>query len=383
MEPSGSTHLRRSAVLRRWLSETHTPVAEGALRLTIGSLRVDTEVIYRSPTGAHAFAPISVEGGDSLVAACAEEARRRSLPDAAINAADAGTPVEWARSLGPDPQLPSDPVRSLHDHADALLKSDDPAALARGPLAMIGRFGRAGLADEDELLGLLGERLRAAGSRRLDSPTTADLAVLVGEDLRYLPEVTPVRYEVPNPLYAGDPEVPGVPIPELGGEWSLRPADTDADVALVHRWMNSEHVAVNWHQDWPLERWREEIATQLGGAHSVPCVVALNGREIAYVELYRVCRDKLAGCYPYAPHDLGVHIAVGERDAIGRGVGSALLRAVADGLLAADPVCERVVAEPNVHNGASVGAFGRAGFVREREVGLPAKNSALMVFSRR
>ena len=77
-----------------------------------------------------------------------------------------------------------------------------------------------------------------------------------------------------------------------------------------------------------------------------------------------------------------MHIALGEPDAVGRGLGSALLRAVARGLLEADPACLRVVAEPNVHNGASVGAFGKAGFRRSGEVGLPNKNSALMVFAR-
>jgi hypothetical protein len=51
-------------------------------------------------------------------------------------------------------------------------------------------------------------------------------------------------------------------------------------------------------------------------------------------------------------------------------------------LLAADPACRSVVAEPNVHNGASVGAFGKAGFAQAAEVGLPNKNSALMVFPR-
>jgi RimJ/RimL family protein N-acetyltransferase len=100
------------------------------------------------------------------------------------------------------------------------------------------------------------------------------------------------------------------------------------------------------------------------------------------VELYRVQRDKLARCYSHEPRDLGVHIAIGEPDAIGRGVGSALLRAVAEGLLAADRDCVRVAAEPNVHNGASVGAFGKAGFGWVAEVGLPNKNSALMVFGR-
>lgn len=174
--------------------------------------------------------------------------------------------------------------------------------------------------------------------------------------------------------------VPGVPIPRLAADWSLRPVRLGTgDVALVHRWMNLPHVAAGWKQAWPLARWQAELAAQLGGDHSLPCVVGLDGRDVGYVELYRVIRDPLADCYPCHPHDLGVHVAIGEPDVLGRGLGSSLLRAVADGLLAADPRCVRVVAEPDVHNGASIGAFRNAGFVADREIALPGKTAALMI----
>jgi RimJ/RimL family protein N-acetyltransferase len=174
--------------------------------------------------------------------------------------------------------------------------------------------------------------------------------------------------------------VPGVPVPRLAGGWSLRPVRPHAgDVALVHRWMNLPHVAAGWQQDWSLARWHAELAAQLAGDHSLPCMVSLDGRDVGYVEIYRVIRDRLARCYPHHPHDLGVHVAIGEPDAVGRGLGSSLLRAVSDGLLAADPHCLRVVAEPDVHNGASIGAFRNAGFVQEREIGLPGKTAALMI----
>lgn len=220
-------------------------------------------------------------------------------------------------------------------------------------------------------------------------------AAVNGSALRYRTQsgearLRPVHHEVPNPLCpggAGSPRIPGVPLPELGEGWSLRPVEITGetggpDVTVVHEWMNSEHVAVNWEQAWSRAEWHTELATQLDGAHSLPCIVSLDGRQVAYVELYRVVLDKLAGCYPCHPNDLGVHIAIGERQAIGRGLGSSLLLAVARGLLAADPGCRRVVAEPNVHNAASIAAFAKAGYTREREVGLPSKNSALMVRSR-
>ncbi|MGW3467350.1 GNAT family N-acetyltransferase [Saccharopolyspora sp. NPDC000995] len=436
------SHQRTSVLLRRWLAETHTPVAEGRLRLTIGSLRLSTDVVYDSPTGAHGFGPIHILGATGapvevaepalLAVACSADARARALPDAPINAADSGTLLDWLVDALPrsavDPlALPEDLValaRSVSDGAEArrwlsahvegrLLpairgwKPDDAAGataalLTRGALAVIGLLGRRGVVHETDLIADLVDRLRAIAEAYPDaewlvrhwltSPTLTDLAALNGSGLRYRAvsgeiRVQAVPFEVRNPLWSGAADAPGVPIPELGEGWSLRPvrvsgADGGPDVELVHRWMNNEHVAVNWNQAWPVPRWRDELAGQLAGRHSVPCIVGIDGRDVGYLELYRVQRDKLARCYSHDPHDLGVHIAIGEPDAIGRGVGSSLLRAVAEGLLAVDPACGRVVAEPDVHNGASVCAFGKAGFEWAAEVGLPKKNSALMVFAR-
>ena len=78
-----------------------------------------------------------------------------------------------------------------------------------------------------------------------------------------------------RPLYGPDPQVPGVPLPELGPEWSLRPVEVadgegGPDVRLVHQWMLLDHVAAKWKQDWPLAQWRGELAKQHCGQHSLP-----------------------------------------------------------------------------------------------------------------
>ncbi|MBA8825270.1 RimJ/RimL family protein N-acetyltransferase [Saccharopolyspora lacisalsi] len=455
-----AAHRRCSVLLRRWLSETHTPVRGGPLRLPLGPIRLHAEVEYVSPTGAHRFGPIRVVDAEDrplaiaepglLSAALSAEARARAVADATINAADAGSLVDWAlRSTGErDAEL--DPVgagvrestlheqlregawtpprilESVTDGAEAerwlskhvetellprLCALESPgeeataSLLSSGVLAAIGVLGRCGVADERDLLAVLSAQLDAFTDSHpeldpllrswLTGPTVTDVAVVNGSSLRYRSRSgeirpDPVLHEIANPLRpfnAASPRVPGVPLPELGEGWSLRPVeltgdDGGPDAALVHEWMNTEHVAVNWNQAWSREEWHTELATQLGGSHSLPCIVSLDGRRIAYVELYRVERDKLAGCYPRHPRDLGVHIAIGDDAVIGRGLGSSLLLAVARGLLEADPECPRVVAEPNVHNAASIAAFAKAGYTREREVGLPTKNSALMVHPR-
>ncbi|GAB3299218.1 GNAT family N-acetyltransferase [Parasphingorhabdus pacifica] len=436
-------HLRSAVLLRRWLAETHTPVRTGALRLQVGPLRLRTEVTYHSPTGAHGFGVIHVlDSTDSpmaladpgvIAAAISQDARARAEADAPINSATADSLLDWVLRSLPTGEVdplgweadiramaeavtgPEEAERWLVSHVEGSLlpalntleASPEKATadlLTRRGLAAIGVLGRRGVVNEADALRVLSRRLHALAETHphteprvrhwLSSSTLTDLAVLNGSNLRYRSvsgEVRPqpVHYEFANPLRdAAEPDVPGVPLPRLGDGWSLRPVriedadDGGSDVRLVHHWMNEEHVAANWKQDWSLEQWRKALMHQLDGNHSVPCVISAGGRQIGYLEVYRVVRDTLAGCYPHHPRDLGVHIAIGEQGAIGRGMGSSLLRTVARGLLDADPECRRVVAEPNVHNGASIGAFAKAGFVREREVGLPDKNSALMVFAR-
>ena len=430
-------HERASALLRRWLSETHATVAPGALDLQLGPIRLRTEVEHCSPTGQHGFGPIRVLDGSGavvqladpvlLATACSAEARSRATEDAPINAPGAGSAGEWAlRALASgrsgfsgmaredvvlaravngagearrwlDTHVDRELVPALHglDPERDLPERATAGLLTRRSLPLIGMLGRRGAADEGELLATLADRVHQLAQVHrgrawlldtwLQSPTLSDFAVLNGAGLRYAgrsasPE--PVLHEVPNPLHRPE-SPPAVPVPRLA-DWSLRPVDLGRsdDVDLVHGWMRSEHVAPNWNQAWTRKRWYEELASQLAGQRSLPCLVFDGQHPVAYLELYRVARDVLGRCYPHHPHDLGVHIAIGDPERIGRGLGSRMLRQVAQGLLAADPRCRRIAAEPDVHNGRSVAAFGKAGYVREGEVGLPDKNSALMVFER-
>ncbi|MEU6114408.1 GNAT family N-acetyltransferase [Streptomyces sp. NPDC047117] len=180
-----------------------------------------------------------------------------------------------------------------------------------------------------------------------------------------------------------DATIPGPPLPRLDAPFSARVARADgADVDLVHGWNQQPHVAAFWHQAWPRERWVEEIAGHLAGDAILPCLISLDDQPIAYVEVYRVLHDRLAEHYPHAPHDLGVHIAIGDVSRTGQGLGRQILRAVAEGLLAADPRCRRVIAEPDAGNAPSIKAFHAAGFRPAGEVVLPDKTAAFVVHPR-
>jgi RimJ/RimL family protein N-acetyltransferase len=195
----------------------------------------------------------------------------------------------------------------------------------------------------------------------------------------------PVPAPVPAPSSA-DPldDVAGWgAVDTAAGRFRLVPVRIERDLSLISRWMNDPDVAVFWQLAGSEAVTERHLRTQLDGdGSSVPCLGLLEGLPMSYWELYRADLDPLARHYPARPHDTGIHLLLGGAVNRGRGLGSVLLRAVADLTLARRPACGRVVAEPDLRNTASVAAFLGAGFRFCAEIALPAKRAALMTRER-
>ncbi|MEU0021424.1 GNAT family N-acetyltransferase [Streptomyces rochei] len=173
------------------------------------------------------------------------------------------------------------------------------------------------------------------------------------------------------------------PVATAAGEFHLVPVDAERDLPLVVRWMNDPAVAEFWELSGPRSVTEDHVRAQLtGDGRSVPCVGLMEGVPMSYWELYRADLDALARYCPVRPHDTGLHLLIGDAADRGRGIGTVLIRAVADLVLARRPACTRVVAEPDVRNRPSVAAFLGAGFRTVAEVDLPAKRAAFMIRDR-
>ncbi|MGW2824634.1 GNAT family N-acetyltransferase [Streptomyces sp. NPDC001443] len=173
------------------------------------------------------------------------------------------------------------------------------------------------------------------------------------------------------------------PVTTPAGEFRLVPVGVDRDLALIGAWMNDPAVAAFWHLAGPRAATEDHLRARLAGdGRDVPCLGLLDGVPMSYWEIYRADLDPLARYYPARPHDTGIHLLIGGVTDRGRGLGSTLLRAVADLALDRCPAAARVVAEPDLRNTPSVAAFLSAGFRFSAEIDLPAKRAALMVRDR-
>lgn len=173
------------------------------------------------------------------------------------------------------------------------------------------------------------------------------------------------------------------PVTTAAGIFQLVPVRLERDLPLISRWMNDPAVAAFWELAGPEAVTEAHLRRQLDGdGRSVPCLGVLEGMPMSYWEIYRADLDPLARHYPSRPHDTGIHLLIGRVANRGRGLGTSLLRAVADLVLDRRPACARVVAEPDLRNTPSVSAFLSAGFRYFAEVELPDKRAALVVRDR-
>ena len=173
------------------------------------------------------------------------------------------------------------------------------------------------------------------------------------------------------------------PLPTPAGVLQLVPVQPERDLSLIATWMNDPVVDAFWNLAGPATRTAAHLRAQLDGdGRSIPCLGLLDGLPMSYWEIYRADLDPLARHYPSRLHDTGLHLLIGSAEDRGRGLGSILLRGVAELVLRHRPRCERLVAEPDVRNHASLAAFRAAGFRQAGRLALPHKRATLLLRER-
>lgn len=138
---------------------------------------------------------------------------------------------------------------------------------------------------------------------------------------------------------------------------------TKDDLPLIERWLRADHVRRHWGEP---EENHGLLREPPAGAWRA--VIEADGRRVGLVLWQHPTRRELdeAGLSDVPESVIDVDIMVGEASDVGRGIGPAAIRLVAESALA-DPAVPRVIAATTIQNEASVRAFTKAGFRRDRE----------------
>jgi aminoglycoside 6'-N-acetyltransferase len=154
--------------------------------------------------------------------------------------------------------------------------------------------------------------------------------------------------------------------------YEFRPMTVD-DLARVRQWLTAPHVAQWWGD--PGEQFAL-VSGDLDHPDMAQFIVELHRRPFAYLQSYDLTAwDSGFGRQPWGTR--GIDQFIGEPDMIGRGHGSAFIRAFVARLIA-DGV-PRIVTDPDPANGRAVRAYEKAGFCKDRIVDTPDGPALLMV----
>ena len=148
---------------------------------------------------------------------------------------------------------------------------------------------------------------------------------------------------------------------------------TAADLPLVLRWLQQPHV-MEWWGD--TREQFELVSGDLEVEAMVQFIVAVDGRLFGYIQCYDLT-DWNSGFGTHPAGTRGIDQFIGEPDMIGRGHGSAFIRAFVEGKLSAG--APRMVTDPDPANARAIRAYEKAGFARDRLVDTPDGIALLMV----
>ena len=154
--------------------------------------------------------------------------------------------------------------------------------------------------------------------------------------------------------------------------YAFRPMSAD-DLPTVKRWLETPHVREWWHD--PAEQF-ELVSGDLSHPEMAQFIVAVDGQEFAYVQCYKLSAWD-TGFGPQPDGTRGLDQFIGEASLVGRGHGSAFVRAFADQLLTSGT--PRVVTDPDPANARAIRAYEKAGFRGERLVETPDGTALLMI----
>ena len=148
---------------------------------------------------------------------------------------------------------------------------------------------------------------------------------------------------------------------------------TAADLPMIKRWLALPHVREWWGD--PDEQY-QLVSGDLDEPAMDQFIVSAGGSDFAYIQCYDLTAwNSGFGVHPAGTR--GIDQFIGEPDMVGRGHGSAFIRAFTERVLSDG--APRVVTDPDPANGRAIRAYEKAGFEKVHLVDTPDGIALLMV----
>ncbi|MTH99741.1 GNAT family N-acetyltransferase [Roseibium sp. RKSG952] len=145
---------------------------------------------------------------------------------------------------------------------------------------------------------------------------------------------------------------------------TFRPV-TEADLPLLHKWMEGEH----W------QKWWKDVDTELGYIQDMmegrdttrPFIFQVDGEDAGYIQLWSVADQKARGWREVVPwfdllpdEAVGIDVSIGEREKLSKGLGTEVLKAFVAKLRGEGKA--RILVDPEKSNPRAIKCYRKAGF---------------------
>jgi RimJ/RimL family protein N-acetyltransferase len=153
-----------------------------------------------------------------------------------------------------------------------------------------------------------------------------------------------------------------------------------ADMPMLHEWLRRPHVAAWWTPAPSLEEVVEDFTPLTRAGHRDQGYLALQGdRAIGFIQSY-VVKDAGDGWWEDEtdPGARGIDQFLADADHLGRGLGTAMVRAFVTRLFE-DPAVTKIQTDPNPRNARAIRCYEKAGFRAVREVDTPDGRALQMI----
>jgi aminoglycoside 6'-N-acetyltransferase len=148
------------------------------------------------------------------------------------------------------------------------------------------------------------------------------------------------------------------------------------DLPLLQRWLSESHVAQWWNEPRDLASLQSKYGPRIDGSEpTYVFVIEYFGQPVGWIQWYRWADySDHARQLGAEPHEVGMDLAIGEREITGKGLGPIIIYKFLDRMIFTDPAVTAVVTDPAERNIRSLRAFEKAGFTVIKTVTLEGED---------
>jgi aminoglycoside 6'-N-acetyltransferase len=148
-----------------------------------------------------------------------------------------------------------------------------------------------------------------------------------------------------------------------------------SDLLLLHRWLNTPHVARWWYgDDTSWHGVQKEYTLYIEAREPVePYLILHHDKPIGYIQTYLISHDEEYASLVGVEHSAGVDMFIGEEEYLYMGLGREILRRFLNEVVFRDEGVRVCVIGPEPKNVAAIRAYAKAGFHYFKTIQVPGE----------